>query len=106
MEKELPFEEGSQDTVIARHILEHCVDVVDVFHKWKKLIKEDGRLIVAVPDESQAPSISLNPEHVHAFTPESLSNIGRLCGLKTLDFQRTNSMSFVMIFQKNGHHEN
>lgn len=102
VEEPLPFDDGSQDTVIARHILEHCVDLVETMKRWVRVLKHGGRLIVAVPDERQKPSIPLNPEHVHAFTPQSLSNIGELIGLNKIDCKDTSSMSFVMTFEKNG----
>ena len=102
VEKDLPFPAESQDTIVARHVLEHCIDVIDVMRKWKGILKHHGRLIVAVPDESQASTIPLNPEHIHAFTPDSLSKIGEACGLKPLEHKTTSSMSFVMVFEKDG----
>lgn len=102
VEKEMPFPESSQDTIVARHILEHCIDTVDVMKNWRKTLKDKGRLIVAVPDESQSRTICLNPEHVHAFTVQSLASIGKACGFTPIEHKSTNSMSLVMVFEKNG----
>lgn len=104
--KPLPLPPLDTDTVIARHILEHCLDTVGVLRNWNTVLKMGGRLIIAVPDQSQINSIPLNPEHVHAFTPSSLKSIAELCGFKqtgTKDPQ--NGISFVSCFEKVLHME-
>ena len=98
---ELPVEPGSYGTVIARHILEHCVDTVATLKEWMKPLKVGGRLIIAVPDETIARTIPMNPEHVHAFKPESLKKIVELVGLKCLEAKSAeNGVSFVMVCEK------
>ena len=74
---------GAYDTIIARHILEHCIDPVEVVEHWKKFLKpEGGRLLIAVPNEGVTASIPSNPEHRHVFTPESLARLLKLVGFK------------------------
>lgn len=108
--KALPLEELSVDTVIARHILEHMIDCVGAIDHWSKVLKIGGRLIIAVPNQHKINSIPLNPEHVHAFTPESLKRILELCGFKTLEtLDPKNGISFVGCYEKVLHmavHEN
>jgi SAM-dependent methyltransferase len=101
VEKELPFEDNSVDTIIARHILEHCVDTISTLKNWIKILKPGGRLIIAVPDESAEITINLNPEHVHVFTPESLQATLDLIGLKKIKvLVGYNSVSFLAVYEK------
>jgi SAM-dependent methyltransferase len=89
------------DVVIARHILEHCVDTVGTLKEWSSLLKDGGQLIIAVPNEEICKSIPMNPEHVHAFTPTSLSSIAEACGLvvdQVVDSE--NNVSFIGSFRK------
>ena len=102
VEKEIPVPDESQDTIVARHLLEHCVDTVDVLTKWKSKLKHGGKLIIAVPNEDLMQTIPLNGEHVHAFNPDSLKRIAELIGLKRTDFENTNEGSFVSVFSRNG----
>lgn len=102
IEKDFPIEDESQDTVIARHILEHCVDTVGALTLWKKKVKHGGRLIVAVPNEELFDSIPLNVEHVHAFTADSLNKIASLVGLHRLHVENSADGSFVSVFERNG----
>lgn len=101
VQEPLPFPEKSFDTVIARHILEHCLDTVQTIRNWARVLKIGGRLLIAVPDEDCTIGIPLNPEHVHAFNKKSLENIMGLCGFKTLAFEDgSRNMSFVGCFEK------
>ena len=97
----LPFAEKSQDVIIARHILEHCIDTIKTLKEWIRVLKPGGKLIVAVPEEGIMKSIPMNPEHVHAFTQSSLVNIMEMLGLKTLACASSgNGVSFVGCFEK------
>lgn len=98
---DIPLGEKSQDVVIARHILEHCIDSVGTIMKWKKIIRPGGKLIIAVPDERVTKSIPLNPEHCHAFNPESLKNLMEACGFKEVKFDSANNwVSFVGCYER------
>lgn len=85
--KPLPFTDGTMDCVIARHILEHCIDPLETIGHWTRLLKPDGRLIISVPDQRHCSSIPLNPEHVHAYTPESLDRLLSVFGFKKVGFK-------------------
>ena len=99
--QELPFDDGSADTIIVRHILEHCIDTVQTLKNWIKKLKPEGRLIIAVPDERFFLSIPMNPEHRHAYTPESLDKLLMLLGMKRTGFaEKYNGVSFTMVFEK------
>lgn len=99
--KPLPIEDLSVDTVIARHILEHMVDFVSAIQNWSKVLKIGGHMIIAVPNQDIINSIPLNPEHVHAFTPDSLKSVMELCGFKQIETRDPqNGISFVTCFEK------
>jgi len=78
----LPFNGRKFKVIIARHVLEHCVDVMGALDSWKDTLDDDGTMIISVPDERIADTILLNGDHVHAFTPESLVKIVESAGLK------------------------
>jgi GT2 family glycosyltransferase len=99
--KPLPIEEQSVDTLIARHILEHCIDAVETLSNWNRVIKMDGRLIIAVPNHELRNTIPLNPEHVHGFTPKALEHLTDACGFKQVGIEDPkNGISFVAVFEK------
>lgn len=99
--KPLPLEADSVDTIIARHILEHLRDTVEVARNWRKVLKDGGRLIIAVPNQELRNTIPLNPEHINSFTPSSLRNILELCGFRQIETKDTdNGISFVSVFEK------
>lgn len=101
----LPLNEMSCDTMIARHILEHCVDTLSVLQNWNLPLKIGGRMIIAVPDQRMRNTIPLNPEHVHAFTPESLSTAMKFCGFKEVEIRDPhNGISFVACYEKLFHY--
>lgn len=104
--KRLPIDDLSCDTVIARHILEHCVDTIGTLRNWNRILKIGGRLIIAVPNHSAMNTIPLNPEHCHGFSPESLKNILEVCGFKqSLIVDPQNGISFIAVCEKVLHPE-
>lgn len=101
IEEPLPIEKDSVDTIIGRHILEHCIDPIKTVRIWAESLKEGGRLILAVPFEGVVKGIPLNPEHVHAFNPRSLRTLMEACGFKHVDsINPDNGISFVGIYEK------
>lgn len=99
--KPLPFPDLSVDTIIARHVLEHVTDTIETLSNWNRVLKIGGRLLIAVPNQELVSSIPLNPEHVHAFTPQSLSRIVSLCGFKAIQaIDPKNGHTFIAHFEK------
>ncbi len=97
----LPMEDASTDTIIARHVLEHLVNSVKSLKDWHRVLKKGGRLIISVPDERITETIGLNPEHVHAFTPESLGLLGEAVGFTIVEHKEYyNGVSFTIVFEK------
>ena len=102
VEEKIPFESQTQDTVISRHLLEHCINPVRTVKEWVRVLKPGGRLIIAVPNEDLMRTIPMNGEHVVAYNPTSLKDMMELIGLKLMNLEGTSGGSFVSVFQVNG----
>lgn len=74
------FSAGEVDFVVARHNLEHYVDVLKTLQEWKRVLRPGGLLIVVLPDERFRNTIALDVTHKHAFTPESYLRYIRALG--------------------------
>jgi GT2 family glycosyltransferase/SAM-dependent methyltransferase len=97
----IPAESNTYDVVIARHVLEHCLDTVETLREWVRVLKPGGRLIIAVPDEDLIRGIPMNIEHVHAFNRKSLGRLAKLVGLTVSSvLDPKNGVSFISIFDK------
>lgn len=46
----LPFEDNTFETAIAKDVLEHFPNPVEVLREWNRVITHDGALVVQVPD--------------------------------------------------------
>lgn len=69
---DLPFDDNSQDYLVARHLLEHIVNIPQALTEWRRVLKPEGVLLVACPNHHKGNTIIMDSEHVHAFTPEGL----------------------------------
>ena len=99
--KPLPLEEGTIDTIIARHILEHMLRPIDVLKNWAKVLKIGGRIIIAVPDQAKRNTIPLNPEHVCAYQADNLKELMETLGWKTISIvDAQNGISIIGVFEK------
>jgi len=97
----LPIPNESVDTIIARHVLEHLIDPISSVLLWKKALKPGGKIIIAVPNEDIGKSIPMNPEHIHAYTMNSLNVLMDVCGFKLINaIDSNNGVSFVGIYKK------
>ena len=104
VQQPLPFEDFSQDCIIARHILEHCIDQIQTIKNWNRVLRIGGKLIVAVPDEAVTSGVPMNPEHCHAYTQESLANLLEACGFEKVQSESArNGVSFVGCYEKIRH---
>lgn len=69
------YKDGEVDAILARHILEHMIDPIKALREWRRVLKDDGKLVVMVPDYRFSEAISCDPSHTHAFTPDSLASL-------------------------------
>jgi SAM-dependent methyltransferase len=83
----LPLRDGALDCVVARHNLEHYVDVVGVLQEWRRVVRAGGRLVAVVPDEIRFPgsTLALDPTHYHAFSEASLARLLPLTGWRVTE---------------------
>lgn len=99
--KPMPIPEESFSNIIASHILEHCIDPIATLHNWKNYLKDNGRLIITVPNERVTHGIPLNPEHCHAYNKDSLSNLLHAVGFKEIVIEENElDMTLIGCFEK------
>jgi len=77
---DLPFEDDSQDYLIARHLFEHILDPIKLLEEWYRVLRPSGVLVVACPDQDVCSTILMDFSHLHAYNPESLSAVLITCG--------------------------
>jgi predicted SAM-dependent methyltransferase len=96
------FADGELDFVVARHNLEHYIDVVKTLQEWERVVRPGGIVAVVVPDERAGDTMFLDPTHKHVFTPESLERlvgvVGQLCVVATEVV--VPNWSFMLVAQK------
>lgn len=63
------------DLLLSFHVLEHIEDIAGELAHWRHLLVDDGSLLVEVPSQAGHRLLSLDPnlEHIHQFTPASLT---------------------------------
>ena len=77
---DLPLKDQSVDGILAKHLLEHVLDPIKALYEWKRVLKPDGKLVVLCPDYRYCEAISVDPSHVHAFTPDSVASLMKAVG--------------------------
>lgn len=99
----MPFNDESYRIVIARHVIEHCIDPIAVLRDIYRVLTIDGKLIAAIPDEKIGDTIYMNPEHLHAYTVGSFVNLAEAVGFKAINLREGyNGVSFTVLLEKNG----
>lgn len=101
--RNIPVNDMTQDTIIARHLLEHCQDPLGTLAEWNRILRHYGTLIIAVPNPELRNTIIMNPEHVISFSPSSLRNMAQCAGFEQVaHYSDVNAISFVSVFKKVG----
>jgi SAM-dependent methyltransferase len=74
----LPYADGAVDAVHSSHVLEHVPDPRATLMEWFRVLRIGGHLVVIVPHaylyerRVNVPPSRWSPEHLCAFTPQSL----------------------------------
>lgn len=96
-----PIKDETFNTIIARHVLEHCIDPINVMTEIHRVLEHSGKLIVSLPDERIGDTMNMNPEHVHAFTPNSFVSLAEKCGFEVKNISEGyNGVSFTVNMEK------
>lgn len=63
------------DLLLSFHVLEHIGDIAGELAHWRRLLAEEGNLLLEVPNKAGHHLLSMDPnlEHIHQFTPVSLT---------------------------------
>ncbi len=77
------MQENSQDVITMWHVLEHVYNLKKDVQQILKVLKEDGTLIVAVPNRSSADAAHYGehwaaydvPSHLYHFVPDDIRNL-------------------------------
>jgi 2-polyprenyl-3-methyl-5-hydroxy-6-metoxy-1,4-benzoquinol methylase len=82
--------ETSFDAITMWHVLEHVHDLNGYIAKLKSLLKENGRLVIAVPNYISKDAVLYNqhwaaydvPRHLYHFSPKAMQKLIQKYGLK------------------------
>lgn len=85
----------SFDAITLWHVLEHVHDLQDYMAKLKGLLKENGKLFIAVPNYTSQDAADYKehwaawdvPRHLYHFSPRSMKTLVEKHGLKILDYK-------------------
>jgi 2-polyprenyl-3-methyl-5-hydroxy-6-metoxy-1,4-benzoquinol methylase len=88
------------DAIVMNHVVEHIPDPVNLLRNCKRLLKENGRLVITTPNADSLGAVLFQsywrgyeaPRHLNIFTPKSLRSILFKSGfdnpvLSTLEFE-------------------
>lgn len=83
----LPIASASIDQIVARHNLEHYVDLAGTLIEWRRCLKDGGRLVAVVPDEDryEGRTLELDPTHFHAFNERAVHSLLPLVGFDVVE---------------------
>jgi len=93
----LKLDAGHYDAIVGSHVIEHLHDPVGILRECKRLLREDGRVIMITPNtasyghrEFRQHWIGLDPpRHIHLFNPVTMARLARLAGFTRFDITTT-----------------
>jgi len=75
--KDLPFQEKSFDAIIIAEVIEHLIQDYTALLNIRRVLKDDGALIVSVPLLHDSPEV-----HVRIHTPSTIRRLLEACGFE------------------------
>lgn len=79
---DLPFDDGSIDGILAKHLFEHIADGIKALREWKRVLKDFGTLVILCPDHRYCEAISVDPSHLHGYEPDAVASMLEAVGFK------------------------
>lgn len=89
---DIPFEDDSFDVIVLDHILEHLTELKVVFEEIKRVLTDDGILVIGLPDASGYNNMIFwftIREHVQHFDLKHLKLLLDNCGFDLNSFKKT-----------------
>jgi len=68
--EDLPFQDNSFDVGLYSHVFHHVFDPSATISEARRVIRQDGKIIVAVPKK-----LGTDPNHIRAYSKEDLVNL-------------------------------
>lgn len=88
------LDDGSFDVLMMHHVLEHLRNPKMALRKAKKLLKDNGLLIISVPNAASMPAKLAGREwvyfgelHLYHFTPMTIQRLLGFCGFKVVHME-------------------
>jgi len=109
--------ENTFDVITLWHVLEHVHDLHNYLHQFKKLLKHDGRLVIAVPNYTSFDASVYDeywaaydvPRHLYHFSPLSMKLLIDKDGMRIIEYRPMWFDSFYVSFlsskYKNSRHD-
>ncbi len=102
------FKKKKFDFILLNHTLEHISKPKKFLNKLKNYLKEDGKLVIEVPDLNQyeKDDTILTAEHITHFTEETLKKLLNNCSFVFIKKEKENlsrKYSIRLIFKKTNH---
>ena len=95
------FKEGKFDLIIASDILEHLNDDYEAIIEWKRILKDDGEMLVFVPAFKMLWSDhDIFNKHIRRYNRREIKALFKKTGLKTVRVSYWNFFLFFPVFIK------
>lgn len=99
-----PFDAGTFDLVLMSHSLEHLPSPVDALQRVNRLLKDDGLLVVTVPNAKSLEAGLFGqwwfhwdpPRHFYHFDRDTLARAIQLAGLQPVQFRTGTGSTFFL----------
>ena len=97
---DLPVSEKSVDVIMVPHLLEHIVDPLNALEEWKRVLKDDGMILMTMPNHDYLPTMLIDYTHVHAYTPKSATKLLEINGFEVVEVVKNISSNFAIAAKK------
>jgi ubiquinone/menaquinone biosynthesis C-methylase UbiE len=95
LNKKIPYQSDSFDTVTAFHVLEHLKEPEKAIKEFRRVLKKDGRLVLSVPSHSYRKFFQ-DYTHVRPYPKRALYNILVANGFKEIKITKGHHYSQIV----------